>query len=469
MQISISMSINLQEAEREDKLDSTVAQNIGLQSFGTSTSKDRVLTDPISEEQPSSPGEINNNKELKEVESNPTIDSTNEKEKATMKLDSSLEAEAKKTTPVKKLKLKPPPPSKMQQNPPGQSKNKKDLVLGDTVKEDKEEKNVGEKESKKTSHIKKLKLFKTPSNEEKQVSPVQSKKNKESEDVADVEEEKKKGENLESEVEKLAKDANPTDSMLKKDLKMKKKPEIQVISKEATAAIEGKKKADSKNDDNIGRNQKKQENKESKSKIQNKDAPSLKKEQNKKENEKKEVAKAKNSDDDFQVPKKESKDKKETGNVVKGRKKAILARKVKKKAEQPKKKVKKISSPDVEHENEERAYVAYSGDKLQCRTCVGKFVTMLEGLSQEQKTAIENIGFGSVLSFSFQMVPTGLGFWLVKIYDPKNNTLNIGTEKISVTPLEVSEILGIPMGKELVPAKERPRDTTDDVLAEFKG
>ncbi|KAK9050322.1 hypothetical protein SSX86_030708 [Deinandra increscens subsp. villosa] len=269
--------IESKEAEREDKLDSTVAQNTGLQTFGTSTSKDLVLTDPISEEQPSSPGKINNNKELKEAESNPTIDSTNEKEKAAMKLDSSLEAEAKKTTPVKKLKMKLPPPSKMQQNPPGQSKNKKDLVLGDTVKEDKVEKNVGEKESKKTSPIKKLKLFKPPSNEEKQVSPGQSKKNKESEDVADVEEEKKKGENLESKVEKLAKDANPTDSMLKKDLKMKKKPEIQVISKEATAAIEGKKKADSKNDDNIGRNQKKQKNKESKSKIQNKDASSLKK------------------------------------------------------------------------------------------------------------------------------------------------------------------------------------------------
>ncbi|KAK9073792.1 hypothetical protein SSX86_006386 [Deinandra increscens subsp. villosa] len=288
--------IESKEAEWEDKLDSTVSQNTGLQSFGTSTSKDLVLTDPISEEQPSSPGKINNNKELKEAELNPTIDSTNEKEKAAMKLDSSLEAEAKKKTSVKKLKLKLPPPTKMQQNSPREIKNKKDLVLGDTVKEDKVEKNVGEKESKKTSP-----------NEEKQISPGQTKKNKESEDVADVEEEKKKGENLESEVEKLAKDANPTGSMLKKDLKMKKKPEstpkklvvakkpeIQVISKEATTAIEGKKKA----------------------------------EQNKTENEKKEVAKAKNSDDDFQVPKKEPKDKKETENVVKGRKKTIPASKM---------------------------------------------------------------------------------------------------------------------------------------------
>ncbi|KAK9053674.1 hypothetical protein SSX86_024748 [Deinandra increscens subsp. villosa] len=260
------------KAEQEVKLDSTVAQNTGLQSFGTSTSKDIVLTDPISEEQPSSPGMININKELKEAESNPKIDSRNEKEKAAMKLDSSLDAEEKKTTPVKKLKLKLPRPSKMQQNSPGQSKNKKDLVLGDTVKEDNVEKNVGEKESKKTS-----------TNEEKQESPGQSKKNKESEDVADVEEEKKKGENLESEVEKLAKDANPTGSMLIKDAKMKKKQES---------------------------------------------APKKKAEQNKTENEKKEVAKAENSDDDFQVPKKEPKDKKGTGNVLKGRKKTIPARKM---------------------------------------------------------------------------------------------------------------------------------------------
>ncbi|KAK9049308.1 hypothetical protein SSX86_031724 [Deinandra increscens subsp. villosa] len=413
------------KAEQEVKLDSTVAQNTGLQSFGTSTSKDIVLTDPISEEQPSSPGMININKELKEAESNPKIDSRNEKEKAAMKLDSSLDAEEKKTTPVKKLKLKLPRPSKMQQNSPGQSKNKKDLVLGDTVKEDNVEKIVGEKESKKTS-----------TNEEKQESPGQSKKNK--------------GENLESEVEKLAKDANPTGSMLIKDAKMKKKPES-APKKKAEALKKIVKEKD-------------QKKKEKKVLIEE-----VETEQNKTENEKKEVAKAENSDDDFQVPKKEPKDKKGTGNVLKGRKKTIPARKVTKKEEQPKKKLKKISSPDVEHENEERAYVAYSGDTLQCRTCVGKFVTMLESLSEEQKKAIENIGFGSVLSFSLNMVPTGLGFWLVKNYDAKNNTLNIGTEKISVTPLEVSEILGIPMGKELVSEKERPRDTTDEVLAEFKG
>ncbi|KAK9073419.1 hypothetical protein SSX86_007743 [Deinandra increscens subsp. villosa] len=481
------------KAEQEVKLDSTVAQNTGLQSFGTSTSKDIVLTDPISEEQPSSPGMININKELKEAESNPKIDSRNEKEKAAMKLDSSLDAEEKKTTQVKKLKLKLPRPSKMQQNSPGQSKNKKDLVLGNTVKEDNLEKNVGEKESKKTS-----------TNEEKQESPGQSKKNKESEDVADVEEEKKKdlseadkvkkdqvgnflgvkvsqktskkiilklkrpsstkkpststgksnkkeeGENLESEVEKLAKDANPTGSMLIKDAKMKKKQES-APKKKAEALKKIVKEKD-------------QKKKEKKVLIEE-----VETEQNKTENEKKEVAKAENSDDDFQVPKKEPKDKKGTGNVLKGRKKTIPARKITKKEKQPKKKLKKISSPDVEHENEERAYVAYSGDTLQCRTCVGKFVTMLESLSEEQKKAIENIGFGSVLSFSLNMVPTGLGFWLVKNYDAKNNTLNIGTEKISVTPLEVSEILGVPMGKELVSEKERPRDTTDEVLAEFKG
>ncbi|KAK9073329.1 hypothetical protein SSX86_007653 [Deinandra increscens subsp. villosa] len=238
--------IESKEAEREDKLDSTVSQNTGLQSFGTSTSKDLVLTDPISEEQPSSPGKINNNK---------------------------------------------------------------DLVLGDTVKEDKVEKNVGEKESKKTSP-----------NEEKQVSPGQSKKNKESEDVADVEEEKKK--DL-SEADKVKKDQVANFLGVKVSQKTSKKLILKLKRPSSTkkpSTSPGKS------------NKKKGENLESEVEKLAKDAnptgSMLIKKQNKTENEKKEVAKAENSDDDFQVPKKEPKDKMETENVVKGRKKTIPASKM---------------------------------------------------------------------------------------------------------------------------------------------
>ncbi|KAK9065230.1 hypothetical protein SSX86_016613 [Deinandra increscens subsp. villosa] len=127
------------------------------------------------------------------------------------------------------------------------------------------------------------------------------------------------------------------------------------------------------------------------------------------------------------------------------------------------------TEPVSEFENEAKPYVPYNGDRIPCRTKIKHFIEMVEGLNEKQKSEIRRIGFGSVLSFNIKHVPTGLGQWLVNNYDENNNTLNIGSCKLNVTPLEVSQILGIPMGEELVSKKERPRGTTDEVLAEFKG
>ncbi|KAK9053519.1 hypothetical protein SSX86_024593 [Deinandra increscens subsp. villosa] len=145
-----------------------------------------------------------------------------------------------------------------------------------------------------------------------------------------------------------------------------------------------------------------------------------KKEKNVKNKTQKEVQKS-NSDDDFQVPNREKKVKEETAKVVKERKKVIPNRKVSKKS-LPKKNLKKISEtePVSEFENEAKPYVPYNGDRIPCRQ------------------------------------------WLVNNYDENNNTLNIGSCKLNVTPLEVSQILGIPMGEELVSEKERPREDVND-------
>ncbi|KAK9049597.1 hypothetical protein SSX86_031434, partial [Deinandra increscens subsp. villosa] len=194
-----------------------------------------------------------------------------------------------------------------------------------------------------------------------------------------------------------------------------------------------------------------------------------KNEKNVKNKTQKEVQKS-NSDDDFQVSNREKKVKEETAKVVKKRKKVIPNRKVSKKS-LPKKNLKKKSEtePVSEFENEAKPYVPYNGDRIPCRTKIKHFIEMVEGLNEEQKSEIRRIGFGSVLSFNIEHVPTGLGQWLVNNYDENNNTLNIGSCKFNVTPLEVSQILGIPMGEELVSEKERPRGTTVEVLAEFKG
>ncbi|KAK9075698.1 hypothetical protein SSX86_004027 [Deinandra increscens subsp. villosa] len=95
-----------------------------------------------------------------------------------------------------------------------------------------------------------------------------------------------------------------------------------------------------------------------------------------------------------------------------------------------------------------------------------KFVKMISKLNPNQRKTIEEIGFGSLLSLKVEKIPSVLGYWLVKNYDPDENTLDVGCRKISVTAAEAKEIFGVPMGKIILTEYERPRD--DKVLEWFK-
>ncbi|KAK9064932.1 hypothetical protein SSX86_016315 [Deinandra increscens subsp. villosa] len=91
---------------------------------------------------------------------------------------------------------------------------------------------------------------------------------------------------------------------------------------------------------------------------------------------------------------------------------------------------------------------------------------MISKLNPNQRKTIEEIGFGSLLSLKVEKVPSVLGYWLVKNYDPDENTLDIGSRKINVTAAEAREIFGVPMGKIIMIEYERPR--YDEVLDWFK-
>ncbi|KAK9049198.1 hypothetical protein SSX86_031835 [Deinandra increscens subsp. villosa] len=360
-----------------------------------------------------------------------------------------------------------------------------DLVVADSVEQPPNDKDDIEKISKKPlTPLKRLKL-------NKKTSPSKQQQTFEIKYRKEPNEDPKESKKLESEVEVTE---NDDGSMLLKDLKDDKKTPQKVQVKGASSVKKGTRRSwrialntsfskytnDIRNPDKIDSDDDDQASKGKtvKGEVQKKRAPKIvmeerksdddfedpKKEKNVKNKTQKEVQKS-NSDDGFQVPNREKKVKEETAKVVKERKKVIPNRKsfIGQLVYNFK------TEPVSEFENEAKPYVPYNGDRLPCHTKIKHFIEMVEGLNEEQKSEIRRIGFGSVLSFNIKHVPTGLGQWLVNNYDENNNTLNIGSCKLNVTPLEVSQILGIPMGEELVSEKERPRGTTVEVLVEFKG
>ena len=125
----------------------------------------------------------------------------------------------------------------------------------------------------------------------------------------------------------------------------------------------------------------------------------------------------------------------------------------------------------TEHKNGTKSsnvkpYIRYTGERLKIRSATSNVCKMISGLRSEQMRAINSIGFGSILNFNVDIIPTGLGFWLLRNYDPETCTLNVGSHTISITRELVHNIFGVPMGELEIEETQRPR-TADAVVGEW--
>ncbi|KAK1407988.1 hypothetical protein QVD17_39617 [Tagetes erecta] len=89
---------------------------------------------------------------------------------------------------------------------------------------------------------------------------------------------------------------------------------------------------------------------------------------------------------------------------------------------------------------------------------------MVRKFSHIQKKKMKGRGFGSILDLKVHSVPNALGYWIIKNYDSKTKTLNVGTHIIKITAKLVHEILGIPMETQKVVELVRATDTNPIVL-----
>jgi len=104
---------------------------------------------------------------------------------------------------------------------------------------------------------------------------------------------------------------------------------------------------------------------------------------------------------------------------------------------------------------------------LRAKTTVKPFYAATKKLSPERKQRVREMGFGSLLGFPYNMIPTKLPYFILK-------NLNVDTMEvklpnggvIKITPRKIREVLGIPMGP--IPFyAENKRLTQDSVYCQF--
>ncbi|KAJ8450758.1 hypothetical protein Cgig2_021230 [Carnegiea gigantea] len=84
---------------------------------------------------------------------------------------------------------------------------------------------------------------------------------------------------------------------------------------------------------------------------------------------------------------------------------------------------------------------------LRHRMALGGFLTFVERLEYEQLSAIVEARFGEILSIRTKLIPKKLARWLLKKYDPWDNSLNLANGKLLIDEDDVYATLGLPIGE----------------------
>nr|XP_043636785.1 uncharacterized protein LOC122607801 [Erigeron canadensis] len=84
--------------------------------------------------------------------------------------------------------------------------------------------------------------------------------------------------------------------------------------------------------------------------------------------------------------------------------------------------------------------------RIKPRSPPNSFYRLMCRLSDDQKAAIREMGFASMLDFQIDKIPTVMGYWAVKNFDHKACTLKIRDASLKVTNKTIHDVLGVPMG-----------------------
>ncbi|KAI3762678.1 hypothetical protein L1987_53118 [Smallanthus sonchifolius] len=100
-------------------------------------------------------------------------------------------------------------------------------------------------------------------------------------------------------------------------------------------------------------------------------------------------------------------------------------------------------------------YLAISKERLRMRIQPCHLCNLINDLSKAHITVVEQMCFASVRHLKVFNIPTYFGLWLLKNYDHKTNTFNMGTRVVNITRELFRDVMGIPMGSTQVSKMKR--------------
>ncbi|XP_057810730.1 uncharacterized protein LOC131025129 [Salvia miltiorrhiza] len=105
--------------------------------------------------------------------------------------------------------------------------------------------------------------------------------------------------------------------------------------------------------------------------------------------------------------------------------------------------------------------------KLKTRTTTSTFFKKLTVLNDAQKDAVRSIGFGHILEFKVNRVPSKLAYWVLDRFNHRSCTLELDVlTKIEIEEDDVYRVYGFPKGNKLIENFQRTAE--NELFIEWK-
>ena len=105
---------------------------------------------------------------------------------------------------------------------------------------------------------------------------------------------------------------------------------------------------------------------------------------------------------------------------------------------------------------------------LRAMATVKPLFEAMHGLSIERKKEIRKMGFGDLVDFPINELPTKLAFYVVDSLDVEGMNLRLPTGNLKISPQTVKFVLGLPKGSRRLERNEGEREKNDRFEQEWK-
>ncbi|KAK9080788.1 hypothetical protein SSX86_000546 [Deinandra increscens subsp. villosa] len=83
---------------------------------------------------------------------------------------------------------------------------------------------------------------------------------------------------------------------------------------------------------------------------------------------------------------------------------------------------------------------------LKTRSSPAQFARLISILKPKQRDSVYNMGFGQLLTFKCDGIPSKIGYFVVDNFDPQEMEIKAATSSVKVDSVSINKLLGIPMG-----------------------